>query len=227
MYFPQRGEIYAQPKNMGNSIENGGALICIPDITGFTRFMAESDLEFSKKIIPPLLRTIVGSNILNMTVGEIEGDAVVFYRFGDLPTLNDLLNQCVEFYLKFNEQLRTLMVDFKGDFDKWTSPNRLSLKIIVHAAEITSTHIEGITKLIGEDMVVVHKLLKNSIPDVEYILLTEKLLAIYAQPELEKVLSDYTVQKGADEYEYIGKVNYRYLLFPKDEVSWPNNPAGS
>ena len=223
--FPQVGEIYAQLWIMGNTNENGSALICIPDINGFTRFMAESDLEFSKKIIPPLLRTIVGSNTLNMKVGEIEGDAVVFYRFGKLPTLNDLLNQCVDFHLKFNEQLRALMVEFRDDFDTWTSSNRLSLKIVVHAADITFTHIEGITKLIGEDVVVVHKLLKNSVPDVEYILLTEKLLAVYTQPEIEKAFSEFTVQEGTDEYEYIGKVNYRYLLFPKDEVSWPNNPA--
>ena len=209
---------------MGNSNENGVALICIPDITGFTRFMAENSIEFSRKIIPPLLRTIVSSNTLNMKVGEIEGDAVVFYRYGALPTLNDLVNQCVEFHKNFNEQLRVLMEEFNDDFSQWASSNRLSLKIVVHAADISLTHIEGITKLIGEDMVVVHKLLKNSIAEVEYILLTEKLLKFYKQPEIKKVFSGLTIRKGFDEYEYIGKIPYRYVMFPEDETDWPRTP---
>jgi len=87
--------------------------------------------------------------------------------------------------------------------------------VVVHAANIISTHIEGITKLIGEDMVVVHKLLKNSVEEAEYILLTEKLLENYTEEEITKVLSGYTVSRGNDEYDYIGKVKYKYLLFPQ------------
>src|SRR4030095_3539905 len=120
-----------------------------------------------------------------MKVGEIEGDAVVFYRFGNLPTLNDLITQCNDFYNKFNEQLTTLMEEFTDDFQKLKSSNKLSLKVVVHAANILSTHIEGITKLIGEDMVVVHKLLKNSIKEMEYILLTDKLLENYTPEEIK------------------------------------------
>src|SRR5688572_22393829 len=148
---------------MRKNNEDGPALICIPDINGFTRFMAENEIAFSRKIVPPLLRTIVNANFLNMTVGEIEGDAVVFYRFGLLPTLGDVVNQCVLIHKNFNEQLALLTAQYAEDFQKHESSSRLSLKIIVHAAEITSTHIEGFPKLIGEDMVVVHKLLKNSV----------------------------------------------------------------
>src|SRR5688572_29971922 len=125
-----------------NSNENGLALLCIPDITGFTRFMAENEIEFSRKIIPPLLRTIVGANTLSMTVGEIEGDAVVFYRFGMLPTMSELLIQCIEFHNKFNEQLKVLMDEHADDFHKAVSSEKLSLKVVCHAADITSTHIE-------------------------------------------------------------------------------------
>src|SRR3982751_6811027 len=157
---------------MITSTEDGPALICIPDITGFTRFMAETNLEFSKKIIPPLLRNLVSSNILNLKVGEVEGDAILFYRYGALPSFKELVDQCKNFYIKFNEQLESLKIEFPGDFAKYISANKLALKIIVHAAEMTSTHIEGLIKLIGEDLVVVHKLLKNSVEAPEYILFT-------------------------------------------------------
>lgn len=191
--------------------ENGPALICIPDITGFTRFMAENSIEFSRKIIPPLLRNIVNSNSLNFKVGEIEGDAVLFYRFGELPGLKELSEQCKTFYLNFTSQLKELMAEHADDFHKNNSSNRLSLKIVLHVAEITSTKIANIPKLIGEDVVVVHKLLKNSVPDNEYILMTEKLLINYLKEDIKKMFDWGNIKHGKDKYEFIGTVKYSFI----------------
>jgi hypothetical protein len=196
---------------MKENNEDGPALICIPDITGFTRFMAETDLEFSRKIIPPLMRCLVTSNTLSMKVGEIEGDAILFYRFGALPSLKELAEQCKKFYADFNEQLASLKKQFPEDFEKYVSSSKLSLKIIIHAAELTSTHIEGMIKLIGEDVVVVHKLLKNSVEEAEYILFSEKLLKHYDQEEIRNVLNWDVLKDGSDEYEYIGEVKYKSI----------------
>ncbi len=205
---------------MLKSTEDGPALICIPDITGFTRFMAENNIEFSRKIIPALLRNIVDSNKLKLTVGEIEGDAVVFYRFGTLPSLKELVDQCKIFYFNFNKELKLLMDNYADDFHKNASSNRLSLKVIVHAAEMTSTLIGGIPKLIGRDVVIVHKLLKNSIQESEYILLTEKLLAHYPETEIAGSFDWDSLKQGKDEYDYIGSINYNYIvLTPLIELS--------
>ena len=197
---------------MNTSTEDGPALICIPDITGFTRFMAETNLEFSRKIIPPLLRNIVSSNTLNLKVGEIEGDAILFYRYGTLPSFKELVDQCKNFYINFTQELESLKNEFPDDFAKYISSNKLALKIVLHAAEMTSTHIEGIIKLIGEDVVVVHKLLKNSVKDSEYILLTEKLLSNYPENEISEALNWFKVEKSQDEYDYIGSIKYRHIM---------------
>lgn len=195
---------------MHKSSEEGPALICIPDITGFTRFMAENEIEFSRKIIPPLLRNIISSNDLKLKVGEIEGDAVVFYRFGKLPSLKELAEQCKTFYLNFHEQLQSLTSEFTEEFKKKAS-TYLSLKVIVHAAEVTSTHIEGIPKLIGRDVVLVHKLLKNSIEESEYILITDKLLLHYGKEEIAEAFDWNVLKKGKDKYDYIGTIHYKYI----------------
>ncbi len=68
--------------------------ICIPDISGFTRFMSETNFDLGSKVIPSLLNKIVYSNELGLKISEIEGDAVLFYRTGDLPSLVALLDQC-------------------------------------------------------------------------------------------------------------------------------------
>ena len=202
--------------------EDGPALICIPDISGFTRFMAETDLAFSRKIIPPLLRCLVASNTLSLNVGEVEGDAILFYRFGDLPSLKELTEQSKKFYNDFNAELESLKQQFPEDFGKYISTTKLSLKIILHAAEMTSTHIEGMIKLIGEDVVVVHKLLKNSVEDAEYILFSEKLLSHYGEDEVNELLNWDTLKDGKDEYEYIGEVKYKYIsLVPAQQNTTP------
>ena len=201
---------------MSDVNEDGPALICIPDITGFTRFMVEANLEFSRKIIPPLLRNLVTSNILNLKVGEVEGDAILFYRFGALPSIKELSEQCRKFYVEFLCQLEALKKEFPDDFAKYISTNKLTLKIILHAAEMTLTNIEGKTKLIGEDVVVVHKLLKNTVKEPEYILLTEKLLSNYTEAEITEAFNWSALEKSQDEYEFIGSVNYWHIaLDPK------------
>lgn len=195
---------------------NGPALICIPDITGFTRFMAENNLEFSRKIIPPLLRNLVTSNILDLKVGEVEGDAILFYRFGALPSIKELSDQSRKFYVEFLNQLEALKKEFPHDFEKYISMNKLSLKIVLHAAAMTLSNIEGKIKLIGEDVVVAHKLLKNSVADAEYILMSEKLLANYTEAEIAEALNWSALKKCHDKYEYIGDITYRYIaLDPK------------
>ena len=210
---------------MSESTLQKPALMCIPDISGFTRFIAENNIEFSRKIIPPLLRKMVGSNTIDLRVGEIEGDAVVFYRYGDLPELSVLVEQCKAFYTNFNEELNVLMEQFANDFHENLSSSRLSLKIIVHAAVMMSTEIKGHTKLLGEDVVVAHKLLKNSVKDSEYILLTEKFLAHYTPSEIERVFSWSKLVNGSDDYEFIGQVKYRSIVLTP-EVSNGTNGQG-
>jgi hypothetical protein len=96
----------------------------------------------------------------------------------------------------------------------------------VHAAEMVSTEINGHTKLIGEDMVVAHKLLKNSIKEPEYILLSEKLLANYADEHIENIFNWNSLVAGEDEYEFIGVVKYRYIVLDPSLSAKGNDKNG-
>ena len=56
------------------------SLILIPDISGFTSFVNETEVKHSKHIIAELLELIIESDQLGMTVSEVEGDAILFYK---------------------------------------------------------------------------------------------------------------------------------------------------
>jgi hypothetical protein len=60
-------------------------LIFIPDISGFTRFVNEVEIDHSRHIIQELLEVIINSNKIGLEVSEIEGDAILFYKYGDSP----------------------------------------------------------------------------------------------------------------------------------------------
>src|SRR3982750_2110751 len=81
-------------------------LFFIPDLGGFTKFIAETEIQHSQHIIKELLELLVDANTLGMTVGEFEGDAELFYRKGAAPTFEELVQQARKMYLDFHTYLK-------------------------------------------------------------------------------------------------------------------------
>jgi hypothetical protein len=184
---------------------------CVPDITGFTKLMATADISFTKEIIPALLRKLLDNNILKMNVAEIEGDAIFFYRTGRLPNVTKVIQQCKVFYDAFSNYLESLKKVDEENYNKHLAKGQLGLKIIIHYGHINTSVIKGRTKLIGPDVIIVHKLLKNSIQDSEYILFTKDYLKRIKLDNLTSILDPKKLKKGKEVYEHIGKVKYSYI----------------
>ena len=54
---------------------------CIPDITGFTRFVTTTDdADFANRVISTVLSKVAEANILAMDIAEIEGYAIFFFK---------------------------------------------------------------------------------------------------------------------------------------------------
>lgn len=76
-------------------------LIFIPDISGFTRFVNESEIEHSRYIIQELLEILINANETGLEISEIEGDAILFYKFGDPLDLHELYKQVEKCFALF------------------------------------------------------------------------------------------------------------------------------
>ena len=72
---------------------NNKGLIFIPDISGFTRFVNDVEIDHSRHIIQELLEVIINSNQIGLEISEIEGDAILFYKYGDVPDLAAIYGQ--------------------------------------------------------------------------------------------------------------------------------------
>ncbi|WOD44528.1 DUF2652 domain-containing protein [Hwangdonia lutea] len=193
-------------------MEKEPTLICIPDISGFTQFMSEVDFEMSSKIIPSLLNKIIYSNEIGFKISEIEGDAVLFYRTGDLPPFKTLIEQCKLFYTDFYNQMDVLIAENSHKLKSHIIPKILGLKIVLHfGVDIGKTQVGNNIKLIGEDIIIAHRLLKNSIESDEYLMISEGVLNQYKNHDLKKETFWTSLKSGHDNYEHIGQVNYSYF----------------
>ena len=59
--------------------------------------------------------------------------------------------------------------------DGCTQANNLKLKFVAHVGEVASQTIRDRRKLVGIDVILVHRLLKNPVEVPEYVLLSEEL----------------------------------------------------
>ncbi|WP_031426429.1 DUF2652 domain-containing protein [Flavimarina sp. Hel_I_48] len=187
-------------------------LLCIPDISGFTQFMREANFKLTSQVIPALLNEIIYANELDLKVSEIEGDAVLFYKSGDLPRFKELIDQCRNFYVDFYERLELLKEKYNENKDSDSMPEILGLKIILHyGEEIGMVPIGTHIKLMGEDVITAHRLLKNNLDISEYILITDALLSQYSEEEISINCDWCTLKKNKIEVEHLGTVKYHYI----------------
>jgi hypothetical protein len=152
-------------------------LVFIPDISGFTRFVHETEINHSRIIIQELLELLINANKIGLEVSEIEGDAILFYRYGDVPDLQELYSQVENMFREFHAYLAVYDAYRFCQCKACLSAVHLSLKVITHYGEFTEYNVKSFNKLIGKDIIVAHQLLKNDIEQHEYWLLTQNLTA--------------------------------------------------
>jgi len=156
-------------------MENKG-LLFIPDISGFTRFVNETEIEHSRLIIQELLEILISANQIGLEISEIEGDAILFYKFGESPGLEELYKQVENMFTAFHRSLAAYDQRRFCQCKACLSAIDLTLKVITHYGEFTGYNVQHFNKLIGRDVIVAHQLLKNDIGQHEYWLVTKNLL---------------------------------------------------
>lgn len=184
------------------------ALIFIPDISGFTRFVNATPIEHSRHIISELLQLVIDADQLGMTVSEVEGDAVLFYREGPPPTMDEVLEQARKMFLAFHAHLKRYESLRICHCDACSSARGLSLKFVVHYGEVGFIRVMNSSKPHGKALIVAHRLLKNSIEKHEYLLVTKEFrqqtAALSTQPGWAEEVNDQSEKFDGGEtfYDY-------------------------
>ncbi len=198
------------------------ATILIPDISGFTEFMTTTELNHSTLAINMLIDAMIKAIGDEYEVVEIEGDAVLLVRKGTAPSREEILTTCMNIFNAFHYQRKWMQQHMVCPCGACQAITNLTLKFVVHHGPVAEITVGRFVKQSGPEMIIAHRLLKNSIDSNEYLLITEKLFDDVTdapvRDELEWVSS-------SEDYPSIGTVNYRFALLNKARERVPELPA--
>lgn len=197
------------------------ATILIPDISGYTEFVSKTELDHSSHVLNQLLETIVGSISEDYVVSEIEGDAVLLYRKGTAPSKRELIDQCIKTFSAFHREIRGIGSTSVCQCGACQGATGLTLKFVVHYGSISEIKVARFVKASGLDMVIAHRLLKNSIEDHEYLLLSRSYLDQVPDATLAH---DLGWTSAVQEYASIGPVGFDFATLGAVRAALPEIP---
>lgn len=196
------------------------ATILIPDISGFTEFMTNTELAHSSHAINLLIDAMIQAVGEEYEVSEIEGDAVLLIKKGSAPSQKEILGTCMKIFNAFHYQRKWLQQHAICPCGACQEIINLTLKFVAHHGPVAEIKVGRFVKQSGTEMIVAHRLLKNNIDNNEYLLVTEKLLQQAAGPETDEL----EWVNSSDEYPSIGKIDYRFALLNEARKNVPDPP---
>ena len=156
------------------------ATLLISDISGYTSYLAAVELEHAQDILADLIDTVVTSLRPGFKLAKLEGDAAFMSRPGAQVDGSALLDSVERCYFAFRRRLRDIAQATSCECNACLRIPTLGLKFVVHHGQVARQSMAGLTELVGSDVIVVHRLLKNHVVErsgtVAYALYTEACL---------------------------------------------------
>jgi hypothetical protein len=210
------------------------ALLLIADIGGYTEYMQfhRSILGHAEAATRRMLDKVVDA-ARDFDLIEIEGDAAFLSREIDAldgpATLATVTQAAVAMHRAFHEQRRLIELNM-CPCGSCTQTSALKLKFVAHVGEVATQTIKRRRKLVGVDVIYVHRLLKNPVPLAEYLLVSEELYHNGGTAPSEPAM-----QEIAQDLEGIGPVRTYFMdvediaapLAPLPDPSWPRRIGGT
>ncbi len=156
---------------MAETIE--GPLV-IADISGYTAFVADTELEHSREILTELLECVIQAMGDKLTVAQLEGDAVCFVGSSTTPELLGWIEQC---FIGFHRRLRDIRISTTCTCRACATVSSLTLKLVAHHGQYSWHKVGNREQLVGTPVNAVHRLLKNNVPSHEYLFASEPVLS--------------------------------------------------
>ena len=139
------------------------ACLLIADISGYTSYLAGSELDHAQDILADLMTTVVGALRPAFRLAKLEGDAAFAYMLAERLDGSQLLDTVERTYFAFRRRLRDIAQATACECNACVLMPRLDLKVIAHHGSVIRHRIAGREELVGSDVIVAHRLLKNHV----------------------------------------------------------------
>ena len=185
--------------------------LLIADITGYTAFLRESELDHAKDSLRSLLDLLIEQTKPPLQISRLEGDAVISYAaegsFQQGQTLVELIEAT---YVEFRRALDLMVLNTTCNCLACRNISNLDLKYFVHYGTFALEPLPAYNELIGTDVNLIHRLTKNTVTEKTgfhaYVLYTQAAVDQLGMPDLFGELTQLI-----ENYEDVGEVT-TYML---------------
>ena len=140
--------------------------LIISDITGFSKYVNESELEHARDSLTSLLNILLDHTKSPLVLSKLEGDAVFSHApahgFLQGQTLLDMIETT---YASFRKALELMVLNTTCPCNACRNLPNLDLKFFIHFGSYMTQKLGSFTELVGNDVNLVHRLAKNRIKD--------------------------------------------------------------
>ena len=137
----------------------------IADISGYTGYLADVELDHAQDILADLIGAVVSALRPNFRLAKLEGDAAftsMSVENVDGSMLLDTIERC---YFGFRRRRRDVRQATSCECNACVQIPDLDLKFVVHHGLALHQKVAGREELLGSDVIVAHRLLKNDVVD--------------------------------------------------------------
>jgi uncharacterized protein YndB with AHSA1/START domain len=139
------------------------AYFAIADISGYTSFLAGVELDHAQDIIADFMDTVVKGLRPPFRLAKFEGDAAFVYAVAEKVDGSLLQDTIESAYFKFRRRLRDVKQASTCECRACAAMSNLDFKFVVHHGEMVKQKMGGREELAGRDVILVHRLLKNTV----------------------------------------------------------------
>ena len=156
------------------------ACLIIADISGYTEYLAGVELEHAHDILADLMTTVVKALKPAFKLSKLEGDAAFVYSPTETVDGSILLDAIEGCYFAFRQRLLSIQQASTCECNACALIPNLNLKLVAHYGSVVMQKVAGRSELVGSDVIVVHRLLKNTISEPAYAFISDACMAVTA-----------------------------------------------
>jgi len=199
-------------------------IFILPDISHYTRFMASSHFtdQTAQFIIFSLINTMIKAATKTLELSKVEGDAVLFFVDAEKHSKQVIGGTLTDIFNAFYIERERLMASNLCSCQACPHIQELDIKIFIHRGKTTRFKFRGSIDHFGQDIIVLYRMMKNSISSDHYALITDAAVdSIELPEELEQ-------ERISIYVEDIGTIDATKFESPKQEVrNWQANSTES
>lgn len=175
--------------------------LLLADISGYTKFLTGTELEHAQAIIHELIMLLRECLLPPMKFVKLEGDAVFCYADGEVFRDGERFIELIEVcYFEFSNRLLNMARNTTCPCAACAAIGSLDLKFVCHFGSFIIDIDAGGVDLAGPDVILVHRLLKNTVGETEGV----KAYALLTDACLQQLPSGLNLPRHEEYYESFG-----------------------